>query len=299
MKKEKAYFSGKNILVVQDQEGVKDPEELEDLQISDRIILKSSGYTCDEMAVNENYILTQLRTLPHFNRSNLPDPMILGAGKEALLPYRYRTVLSVYLKPNCVGIASAQKELSEFINFSCKEYDLVGHSKGGLLFSGLELERPTRIVFIAPTMGTIMGDESLVFKKLTEYQAQNHCTIPKKSFIALYKWIIHLIGSRRPVDLDMAPNSEFLTNLNLSGLSKHKVLLITATCPQDNCNFQDTFFRYAGSFLGLDQEGDGMVSLEAQMRIAPYAEKVLNVKSTHPSVINNPWTIRAIREFLQ
>lgn len=262
-------------------------------------IIKTSGYTIDKRAIRENWLLTQMRTLPHRDRSHLPDPVILENFKGSLAPYAGREVYSLYLKPGCIGIKYVQDELSRLINSSSKDFSFVGHSKGGLIIAGLTIKKPSKFVFIAPTFGTVMGNEAAVFKEISDYKATHFHTFIKDIELGMYESLIHLIGSRRPVDFDMVPDSKFLNELDLEGLHKHKVLLITATCPQGKCGFKDAFFRRLGSYLNLDKDGDGMVSLTSQRLIQDYADYVINISATHPTVLGKTRTIKAINKFLK
>lgn len=288
MKKPKIY-KGKNFYLV---------EERKEQKSNRPSIIKSSGYTIDEKGIYENWIITQFRTLFHSDRSSLPDPMIFESSKEVNGIYAGRSVYTLYLTPSCRGIKYAQEELSDYIERSYDSYSFVGHSKGGLILSGLDIFSPSKFVFVTPTFGCIMGNEAQIFRKIEDYKRVHNTNFIQNAELSFYKGFVHLIGSRRPVDLDMSPNSDFLKHINLDDLKNHKVLLITANCPSGKCSVQDAFFRHTGSFLGLAKEGDGMVSLENQSVIEKYAEKVIRVSATHPTVLNHPDTLSAIYRFL-
>lgn len=285
----KNYIKGENFYLVKEQNG----------RTETPIIIKSSGYTIDDQAINGNWFHTQLRTLTHSNRSNLSDPLIFENSKNALNPYiKNESVYSLYLTPACKGIKYFQEEFSDFINALGKDFSFVGFSKGGLLMSGLDIKRTSKFVFVAPTFGCIFGNKEMVFNEIDKYKSCHILNIFQTIELILYKKIVQLIESWRPVDIDMSPNSQFLKSLNLKGLSRHRVLLITSTSPKIACNLQDAFFRHFGRYVGLDEYGDCMMSLENQSKVEKYAEQVYNVFSTHPTVLEKATTIMYISEFL-
>lgn len=292
MKKE--IIKGNNFFLVKEQEGRKNLP----------CVIKSSGYTIDERAINENWLLTQVRTLPHHDRSNLPDPVVFEASAQSLKPYAGRTVYSLYLTPNCKGLEYAQEELSNFFNYGASDisnagFSFVGHSKGGLLLSGVKINHMSKFVFINPTFGCIMGDEAAVDRRIDSYKESHSLSLITKAAISLYRDIVHIIGSRRPVDLDMAPGSKFLSRVNLSHLCEHHVMLIASTCPEGRCGLQDRLYRFTGNLLDLSKKGDGMVLLEDQLKVAPYIEKLYITSATHPTILSKPDVIFHIKDFLR
>ena len=135
------------------------------------LLIRTSGYTATEQAVRQSWIWTQLRTIPHSDRSQLPDPAIAPQnGMANLYKQLDCTVYNLYFRPQCKGLRYAIEEASEFFDLSIfpgyKERNLIGHSKGGLFMGALtkELHTKTNIVMISPTFGTIMGDEEAVFR---------------------------------------------------------------------------------------------------------------------------------------
>ena len=65
MRKAKLFYEGNNFLLVKRRGG------------GGPIIIQTSGYTMDRKAINESWIVTQLRTVLHRNRSRLPDLFIM------------------------------------------------------------------------------------------------------------------------------------------------------------------------------------------------------------------------------
>lgn len=260
------------------------------------LLIRTSGYTATEQAVRQPWIWTQLRTIPHSDRSHLPDPAIAPQnGMKALYEQLDCTAYNLYFLPECKELKYAIKEAGEFFETKIfpkyEEHNLIGHSKGGLFVGALakELDTKTNIVMVSPTFGTIMGDEEAVFTELQSYK-DKQSDIRKLLLtpeIGLYKKVTHRFGSRRPIDYDMAIDSEFMKKyLDLSGLKNHRTMLVTATCPEGMCNPVEAVFRHYGKFLSLDKKADGMVLLENQRLPIEYGvNAVVELKATHPTVL--------------
>ena len=295
----KEYVRGKNFFLVKEQEGGD-------------IVIKSSGYTIDDKAINENWLLTQLRTLPFKDRSNKPDPFIFEGQKKRLEPFSGKEVYSLYFSPECKGIKDAQEEFSEYLNGKLSKYytngsvqrthgkkvSYVGYSKGALFIAGLDIKQPSKIIFVAPPFsGTITGSKAKVDEVFRRYEQLHELNVFQKAEIKLYQSLFHLIGSERSVDLDMDPGSEFISHLNLDHLSKHKIILIWDKCPA-NPTIADAVFKRVGKYLRLDKNADGMVSVSSQrtrlMNLEPIEENVL---ATHPTVMGKAETISMVRFF--
>ncbi len=252
------------------------------------VVIKTSGYTSDEKAINEPWILTQMRTLWRNNRQHLPDPVIAPQRGEALRPYEWKNVYTFYFTPECKGIKKAEEEFSDYLNseMADKTLAIVGHSKGGLLAANLNLKKRINMVLIAPTFGTIMGDEGAV-KRALDFYKRGSKNILTHMEVNLYKWMVHRIDSRRPVDYDMALDAKYVQKTDFSKLSQHRVLLIGAVCPQKPfCDMTDAFFRHTGKFLHLNKEGDGMVSLANQLLPKDYVTQTVILEATHPTILN-------------
>lgn len=272
-------YVGKSIMIVQERKG-----ELV-------TVIQSSGYTCDEQAIKEPWLLTQFRTMPHLNRKKLPDPIIL----ESQLPC-YRdldcTVYTVYFLPECEGIESAACELEhevENLEIKTPQKLLIGHSKGGLLMTAvakyLKYEMP--IILIAPTFGTVWGDEKLVLEKLKGHYLREEGFLKKLELIPeifLIKIALKFLLSRRAVDYDMVQDSEFLKKLNFSKLKNHYVLLISAECPEGYCSMKDSLVRHVGKMLSLYKEADGVVTLKNQEKPWDEVKKIVYLTATHASI---------------
>lgn len=259
------------------------------------LVIRTSGYTSTEQAIMEPWIWTQLKTIPHSDRSHLPDPVIsFNNPLENLYEELDCTAFNLYFTPQCKGLKYAITEVGEYFEMELfpkyKKHYLIGHSKGGLFLGGLtkELNTKTSIVLVSPTFGTIMGSEEEVVKQLQKYKDKQ--SILKKFLltpeIEVYKKITHCFGSRRPIDYDMAINSRFIKeDLDLSKLKNHKAMLVTALCPDETCSATDAIFRHYGKFLALDKQADGMVLLENQRFPTMFGiDRVVSLIATHPTV---------------
>ena len=272
----RTLYKGKNILIVIQREG------------NGPVVIQSSGYTSDEKATKEPWIVTQFRTIPHRDRRKLPDPVIF---KTNLPCYKEidANVLTLYLLPECESLEKAANELATWYTNSLKEkVTFVGHSKGGLLItSALEkIKKPTKACLICPTFGTITGDEESMVKKIEECKRKNNNPFFQLKLNGL-KTIIKVTCSRRPVDKDMCEGSYFVekTAENIEKIKGHNVILVTAHCPTDKCSLQDRIFKYVGQILGLNPEAsDGMVELEKQRVPAVAIKTEYVVDATHPTV---------------
>lgn len=260
------------------------------------VVIRSSGYTMTPESVSESWVRTQSKTLFQEDRLHLSDPLI-APQTPTLKPYKKLdcTVFNLYLRPECKGLKYATDELSHFLDNNLLKYfdnhAFIGFSKGGLIIAAMTqyLKTVTNIMMIAPTFGTIMGDEQLVFQRLDNYlQSQS----PKSQFfltpeIGIYKKVTHIVGSRRPTDYDMSIDSYYLNKeLDLSNLSRHNTLLVTARCsPNFFCSFPNAAFRHYGKYLGLAHNADGMVTLQDQMRPLVSVDKCMSIYATHPTAL--------------
>ena len=101
MRKAKIFYEGNNFLLVKRREG------------GGLVVIQTSGYTMDRKAVTESWIFTQLRTVPHRDRSKLSDPFIM----DHMLPCYERlniTVIELYIKPGCKSLEKLAEEFAEY-----------------------------------------------------------------------------------------------------------------------------------------------------------------------------------------
>lgn len=288
MSRDNIAWEGKNFILVLERKGRNSSKG----KIG---VIRSSGYTTTVKALNEPWLLTQLKVLPFSNRSHLSDPFILPqTTKDLMAPYENTdsSVYNLFFTPECKGIRAAANEFLWFYEkIFCPNYEntaLVGYSKGGLLMAGMAsyLQETTNILLIAPTLGTPMGEELAIRNLLKSYQNRQKSKKPFiKGEVAFLKLITHMIFSRRPVDKDMAMGSKFVEQLELQALARHNSMLIMALCPEGDCSIGEKFFRYYGNCLQLSKFGDGMVGLERQMLAAPYVKRKETISATHPNVL--------------
>lgn len=303
MSKSNITYEGRNFILVPEREAQNSSKGKKG-KIG---VIRSSGYTTTVKALNEPWLLTQLKVLPFSDRSHLSDPFILPqTTKDLMAPYENTdsSVYNLFFTPECKGIRNAANEFLWFYEkVFCEKYEntaLIGYSKGGLLMARVAsyLQDTTNILLIAPTLGTPMGDEIAIRNLLQSYQNRYKSKKPFiKGEVAFLKLITHMIFSRRPVDRDMVMGAKFLEQLELSALAKHNSMLIMAMCPEGNCSIDEKFFRYYGNCLQLSKLGDGMVEIERQMLAAPYVQRTKIVSATHPTVLKKAEVY--IEEFLR
>ena len=147
---------------------------VEERKGSGPLIIQSSGYTSDEKAIKEPWILTQIRTIPHTDRSNLPDPVIFQHNN--LMPYEYLDchVWTLYFRPECTGLEEALKEFTEYYVNLLEKPIIIGYSKGGLFFGALtDCLEDLKIVLVAPTLKTVTGDEEEMLRRLDKRESSS------------------------------------------------------------------------------------------------------------------------------
>ena len=253
---------------------------VEERKGSGPLIIQSSGYTSDERAIKEPWILTQFRTIPHSDRSHLPDPVIFKHNN--LLPYRYLdcNVWTLYFRPECQGLENALEEFSRYYETLTEKPILLGYSKGGLFFGSLtECLEDLKIALIAPTVKTITGDEEEMLRRLNN-KAQN-ARIKEKLIIALVKKVVKIIGSRRPIDKDMSMGSEFIKKHTFKNLANNHSLLIIGRGSQES--WIDKMCYKFGQLLELPKDSDGMTEIpEIQ------AQDMVVVSATHMTIMEDP-----------
>lgn len=271
MRKPSIVYEGDNFLLVRKRKG------------EGPVIIQTSGYTMTADAVNQSWIVTNLQTVPKRDRSELSDPFIFN---QTLPCYKIldAQVIELYFLPECKGLKDAADEFADLFQSRFADATLIGHSKGGLFVAAV-LERvlsvKAKAIIIAPTLGTVTGDEELMLKKLKENE---------RFFLARLFWrfIIKTVGSRRPVDRDMSYDSEFLdkTKTDQMILRRHYLLSVYACCPfKKDVTFVDKVFMKFGKVMGLDLENsDGMVDVRNQ-EFFRACDFVIQVRAVHPMAL--------------
>ena len=257
------------------------------------LIIQALGYTTDEKAIKEPWILTQVRTVPHLDRSHLPDPFIFHY--KNLVPYEYLDcpVWTLYFRPECTGLEVALKEFAiYYANLPTKPI-LFGYSKGGLFFGALtDCLEDLKIVLIAPTLKTITGDEEEMLRRLDRREMSSEKRI-EKLVIKLLKKLVKIIGSRRPIDRDMSIGSEFLKKHTLKNLSNNNSLLIIATGSEKT--LADKLCSKFGQLMNLSNNSDGMTEEVKGV----HAHITVDIPATHISVMDNLLTQWEVYKFLR
>lgn len=258
------------------------------------VVIQSSGYTIDEKAIGESWIKTQFRTIPHKDRSELGDPMMF---KPRSLAYAFPwcTVYIVYFLPGCEGIKKAGEALKKVFDEEFGDLQntlFVGHSKGALLMTSMleHFDKMANVLLISPTYPTLFGNEQMLLDEIEK-------TKDWRRFII--KPFIKSIGSRRPVDKDMAPHSDFLEELNIKVLENHNVQLIVANCSKsakDRTTIIDKAFSTLGTIVGLDrgESGkmghDGMCCIKDQMKLERYCRNgAIEITGNHQNSFSRSW----------
>lgn len=288
---------GKNFLLVKERESTNGEKG--------RTVIRSSGYTTTKKALSQNWFLTQLQTVPHMNREHLPDPFIFPQKVFDVYDVLDCNLFNLFFLPECKGLDYAAEEVVDYLekDFYPKyqSHAMVLHSKGALFGIGATkyLQTNENIAMIAPTIGTIMGDEQLVYEKMKKYVDSRETKISKfltsLQVNALLKPVTHITCSRRPIDYDMAIGSKFLEELDFSNLERHCTMLVTAEC-LDDVILSELPFQYYAKFVGLDKNADGMVALSNQKLVANFVDEINHIVATHPTALNK--SVPYIKKFL-
>ena len=276
MRKAKLFYEGNNFLLVKRREG------------GGLVVIQTSGYTMDRKAVTESWIFTQLRTVPHRDRSKLSDPFIM----DHMLPCYERlnvTVIELYIKPGCKSLEKLAEEFAEYFERRCKPMILIGHSKGGLVMAAA-LERigpQTTAILVAPTFGTVTGSEDAMINRLEENKGDGLLETLKTGFL---KKVVKITSSRRPVDIEMYYTSKFVSTTKgmFSQLKYHYITNIIVRCPElaTQKSMKTKLFIDFGKRLGLDpKKSDGIVEEENQAIEKEFINMSINIRAIHATAL--------------
>lgn len=276
MRNAKLFYEGNNFLLVQRKKG------------GGPIIIQTSGYTLDKKAIKEAWFITQLRTVPHRDRSKLPDPFIMNHMVSCYKNFN-ATIIELYIKPSCSSLEELAEEFANYYERSCRKAILIGHSKGGLIMTAAleRIAKQTTAILIAPTFGTITGSESAMLAKLEENKGQGFFETLKTNFL---KKVVKITSSRRPVDRDMYYTSKFVdeTKRMWSNLKDHDITNIVAKCPEKSKSITTKLFIDFGKRLGLDSsESDGMVEVKNQQIEKEFVSLSFTIHAVHSTAIKN------------
>lgn len=218
---------------------------------SENLIIVGSGYSLDTE--------DDERIIQHDPFMILPNLDILSEDT---------TIMSVFYPFEANGLEQSGKELSNFINLNCTNYDnivLIGHSKCGVCFANMAkwLEQKTTIVTISSSFyGTPIAD------------MQNFST----QFNAIEKVMLNIIFGNHAVDQDLIIGSHFMKNCDYSGLDKHNHINIISVCPEHPDNLLAKFLCYLNNKGNIN--GDGIVPKQSQkLSISNTIE--IEIDSTH------------------
>lgn len=257
------------------------------------LIIQALGYTSDEKAIKEPWIMTQVRTIPHSDRSHLPDPFIFQYNN--FMPYEYLDchVWTLYFRPECTGLEVALKEFAGYYASLPEKPVLIGFSKGGLFFGALtDCLEDLKLALVVPTLKTVTGDEEEMLRRLDKRESSFEKRM-EKLLIKLLKKLVKIIGSRRPIDRDMSIGSEFLQNHTLKNLSNNNSLLIIATGSEES--LADRLCLKFGQFMNLSKNSDGMTEEVKGL----HAHMTVDIHATHISVMSNIITQWELYKFLR
>lgn len=232
-------YKSKNIIVQQVQEGNRD------------LIVLGSGYS---LSVDE-----QNKIINH-------DPLMIMPNIE----FQEETILSIFYPFESEGLERAGKELSTFVNSIKEEYDsitLIGHSKCGVCFANavkwVEFDNINVVTISAPFEGTPMADQKAMFEKLNWFEER----------------IYNLIFSNHKVDQDIIPDSNFMQNVDYSGLETCKHINIVSKYPNKSKNILDILLTYLDKRAKIN--GDGIVPKDSQQAILYPNSTTKLIEATH------------------
>lgn len=264
---------------------------VEERKGSGPLIIQALGYTADEKAIREPWILTQIRTLPHLDRQHLPDPLIF---KHNISAYSAKDchVWTLYFRPECQGLEVALKEFAEYYANLPEKPILIGYSKGGLFFGALtDILESLDIILVAPTLRTITGDEQEMLRRLEEREKVSQ-RYREKFFIRLTKKLVKIIGSRRPIDKDMSIGSEFLNKHKLKNLRNNNSLLIIGTGSEESLT--DRLCVKCGRLMNVSTDSDGVTENVEGV----YGYRTVEVPSIHIAILEYSITQLEIFRFI-
>lgn len=105
------------------------------------------------------------------------------------------------------------------------------------------------------------------------------------------KIFFHKIFSNHNVDKDLCENSEFLTNLNMHYLHKHRYQIVVSVCGKFTLNPVQLFLTWVDKAKGIN--GDGIIPKCSQI---PKDESFIQISATHADSMDK--TIQIVKDFL-
>lgn len=178
------------------------------------------------------------------------DPLMRQFNPEIS---KEHTVYAFYFTFECEGLEKSSLEIAQFVNELFGKYEeivLVGHSKSGVCLANATCycQKPVTLVTIsAPFYGTVVADKEWA-----------EMLLKKKLYIKLY----NMVFSDHKVDRDIAPDSEFLLNMNQPICNKHINIISYFRGIGDCRSLVDLLLFATNKIMRL--KGDGVVSLVSQ-----------------------------------
>ncbi len=238
---ENVVYTSENLIVQQIQTGNKD------------LVIFGTGYSLN---IDEQY-----KVVKH-------DPFMILPTIE----FQEETVMTIFYPFEASGLEAAGKELSAFVNSIMQDYDsitLIGHSKCGVCFANatkwIQNSNLNIVTISTPFQGTPIADKENVSKNLNWLEQK------------IYTFIFR----NHAVDQDIIPNSQFLQNVDYSGLENCTHINIVSKCPQKVGNFLDVVLIHFDERVGIN--GDGIVPQTSQQYLS-YSNSIEEVIVANHSI---------------
>lgn len=199
------------------------------------------------------------------------DPLMVLPNIE----FQEETVMSIFYPFESKGLEIAGKELSIFVNSNIQNYDsitLIGHSKCGVCFANaakwFEHENVNIVTISTPFQGTPVADRKAMLKKLDWFS----------------RLIYEVVFSNHAVDKDIMPSSDFMKNVDYSGLEKYVHINIISKNASKSQNLLDVVLAYFDKRAEVN--GDGIVPQASQQYVS-YANSIEDViEASHATSFN-------------
>ena len=163
------------------------------------------------------------------------------------------SVYAFFFTFECAGLEKSSIEIAEFVNELIDTYDeiiFVGHSKCGVCLTNASCycrKTVTLVTISTPYYGTVVTDKEWA-----------EMLLKKRVFIKIY----NMIFSDHKVDRDIAPDSDFLLNMNQPVCNRHINIISYFRSIRDCRNLIDLALFATDKIMHL--RGDGVVPLTSQ-----------------------------------
>ena len=265
-------FIGDDIILIEEQRPLHSESE-EDVETT---IIISDGHHLDvTVGMNEGEDVVRWA-----------DPLMHWKDYTQYFPKNVR-IINAYFKKYYGGLKNASEELAGYISDFLSGYImLVGHSKSGLMmYDCAQVVEPSKnrrlgvMTVSAPFAGTVMASRESFRKQ------------PKK-LASIMNYIHGAICSEHAGDLDILPESEFISNLKPLPEQIHHFGVINGfDGGLKGCStWTDFGLRLVDSLCKI--EGDGIVSIESQVSFPRTPNIPAFVTTSHDSAFE-----KALSEF--